>query len=114
MSFYPQEYAVGTVIEYQVLDREDNPKDISSASSKKLIFKKPDGQTFIKLANFSTDGIDGKLSYTTIANDLTPWGTWQVQADLVMSGFDSPTEIVTFEVLKNLNDGRDRYTRGSF
>ncbi len=39
---------------------------------------------------------------TADAGDLTPWGTYQVQAKLTMPGFTGRGKRATFEVLKNL------------
>ena len=64
------------------------------------VFHKPSG-AMTKTAVFTTDGTDGKLEWTTIAGDLTPWGTYSVQAKLTMPGFTGRGKRATFEVLKN-------------
>jgi len=99
-----QEGDVGTVIRVTVGTRVAGvfiPKDISSATVKELVFHRPTG-SLTKTAIFTTDGTDGKLEWTTIAGDLTPWGTHQVQAKLTMPGFTGRGKRATFEVLKNL------------
>lgn len=97
-----QESAVGVIIQYTVLDYNANPLDISSATVKSLVFKKPDGTVVTKTATFVTNGTDGKLKYTSIAGDLAPYGTFSVQAMLTMTGFDGRSEVETFDVERNL------------
>lgn len=97
-----QEGAIGAIIEYIVLDDDDEPLDISSATVKALVFKKPDGTVVEKTAVFVTNGTDGKLKWTTIAGDLTPYGTYSAQARLTMPGFDGRSQVELFDVLRNL------------
>lgn len=97
MSLY--EGAVGVVIEYTVLDSSGQPLNISAASSKKLIFRKPDRVILEKNADFVTDGSDGKLKYTTVEGDLVPHGNWRAQADIIVPGVvDGRTEVEVFDV----------------
>ena len=99
----PQEGTVGAVIQYTVLDGAGAPLNISTATTKKLIFKKPNGAVIEKTAEFVTDGIDGKLKYVTVANDLVPSGTWRAQAYVVVPGVaDGKTEVKNFPVSRNL------------
>jgi hypothetical protein len=97
-----QESTAGVLIEFVVLDDAGAPLDISGASTKKLYFRKPNGITISKDAEYTTNGADGKLQFSTTANDLSPYGLWQVQAYLIKSGLDGRTETATFNVLKNL------------
>lgn len=97
-----QESTIGVLIEYTVLDTDGDALDISGATTKKLVFKKPNGVVITKDADYVTDGADGKLQYASIAGDLLPSGLWTVQAYLVRSGLDGRTEVGQFRVLKNL------------
>lgn len=97
-----QESTIGVLIEYTVLDTDGDALDISGATTKKLVFKKPNGVVITKDAEYVTDGADGKLQYASITGDLAPYGTWQVQAYIVRSGLDGRTETGSFSVLKNL------------
>jgi hypothetical protein len=100
-----QEGDIGTIIRVQVGTRVNGvfiPKDISTASVKKLVFHKPGSGSFTKTAEFTTDGTDGNIEWATVTGDLTPWGTYQVQPDLVIPGFTGRGKRATFEVLKNL------------
>lgn len=97
-----QESTVGVMVEYVVLDTDGDPLDISGATTKKLIFRKPNGIVVTKDADYVTDGADGKLQYSCILGDLSPYGRWECQAYIVRSGLDGRTERAEFSVLKNL------------
>ena len=97
-----QESTIGVLIEYTVLDTAGVALDISNATTKKLVFKKPNGVVITKDADYVTDGADGKLQYASTTGDLSPYGTWTVQAYIVRSGLDGRTERATFSVLRNL------------
>lgn len=98
----PQEGAIDTYIRYQVLDEAGLPKDIGGATVKQLIFGRPNKTTFIVDATLFTNGADGILQYITVDGDLVPYGRYQVQANLRMPGFNGPTGVATFPVLKNI------------
>jgi hypothetical protein len=102
MATTPQENAIGVDIIVTVLDTAGAVKNISTATAKQLIFKKSNGTVVAKTATFVTDGSDGKLKWTTIAGDLTPYGTYQVQAAITMPGFEGRGKPALFDVLKNL------------
>ena len=98
-----QENTIGTVFEYTVLDTDGvSPLDISDATVTELVFRKPNGVTITKTATFVTDGTDGKIQYVTVANDLQPYGAWEIQARIAMLGVDGRTEREVFGVAKNL------------
>ena len=70
-----QQGSVGVTIVYQVLDSSGNPRDISSFTTHELVFCKPNETVLTRPATFQTTGVDGILSYTTVAGDLDPYGT---------------------------------------
>ena len=74
---------VGTVIRLVVQDQDEAILDVSSASTKQIIFRKPSGATLTKVASFSTDGTDGRIQYATIAGDIDESGIWQMQGYVV-------------------------------
>lgn len=60
--------------------------DVSSATTKKILFKKPDGSTFIKDATFVVAGADGKIYYDSEAGDLdVPGAGWEYQGYVVLT-----------------------------
>ena len=76
--------------------------DISSATTKQLIIKKPSGTKLTKAAAYSTDGADGKIYYNTVADDLDEAGTYKLQGKVVISDGTFYTDITTFKVYRNL------------
>jgi hypothetical protein len=77
--------------------------NLSSATVKQIILLKPDTTVIQKDASFVTDGTDGKLSYTTVAGDLSCCGIWKVQWLITLSSGTWYTDIKTFKVYSNLN-----------
>ena len=76
--------------------------NISSATTKQLIIKKPSGTKLTKAAAYSTDGADGKIYYNTVADDLDEAGTYKLQGKVVISDGTFYTDITTFKVHRNL------------
>jgi len=92
---------VGTVFQVTLLDGT-TVVDISGATTKQILFQKPNGTTMTKNATFVTDGTDGKLKYTTVANDLDTIGLWKIQARVVLPTGSWHSDTGTFRVYKNL------------
>lgn len=93
---------IGTVLEVTLYD-SGVVVDISSATVKQFIFKKPDRTTATKAASFSTNGTDGKLRYTTIANDLDIAGDWELQVYVELLAGKWKSDVGVFSVLSNLS-----------
>lgn len=88
----PQKGVVGLIVTITIL-KEDGVtvRDIATATTKEIIFEKPDNTTVTKTAAFTTNGSDGKIYYTTIANDIDIAGLWQLQGHAAGSGYDIRT-----------------------
>ena len=83
--------------------KEDgNALDISSVTTREIIFEKPNGIKVTKTAVFFTDGTDGILQYVSIANDIDVAGDWRLQAYIVMTGFAGFSDVVNFKVYDTL------------
>lgn len=80
----------------------DNVVNISSATTKQLIFQKPSGSNLTKDATFYTNGTDGILSYVSIDGDLDEVGFWKVQGYIVLGSNEWHTDIADFRVHRNL------------
>jgi hypothetical protein len=92
---------IGTV--FQVTIKDDTVTlDISGATTKQIIFTKPSAEDVAKAAEFVTDGSDGLLKYTTIANDLDENGPWQIQARITLPSGTWRTDVREFQVFANL------------
>jgi len=77
--------------------------DISAAIVHNFIFERPDGTWFIRAATFATNGIDGKLTYTTTVDDLDQVGHWNLQVDLgTPNAYVGRTQWLEFNVLRNI------------
>lgn len=68
------------------------------------VSKPPNSGTMLtKAGSFTTDGTDGKLSYTTIAGDLSVAGEWKASASIVMTGWTGQTTQHGFYVTESLS-----------
>ena len=97
---------IGTVFEATIKDCVNGVSsfvDLTGATFKEIIFKKPDGTKLTKAATFKTDGTDGIIQYTTIAGDLDQaGGSWKLQANLVLPSGSWRSSTYQFTVLDNL------------
>ena len=95
-------YDIGTVFEVTLYECE-NTIDISVASTKKILFRLPDGSVLEKDGVFKTDGTDGILQYTTIEGDLIQKGTWKIQARITLPTGTWSSDTEKFKVYVNLD-----------
>lgn len=101
-----QKNDVGRVLVVEFLDESGNVIDISSATTKQIVFRKPGGALLTKSGTFHTDGTDGLLNYTTAkpggVYDMDTIGRWQIQGYVVIGTNELRTNIGFFEVAGNL------------
>jgi hypothetical protein len=76
--------------------------DVSSASTKQIIIKKPSGSKLTTTASFNSDGTDGKIYYTTVTDDLDEAGSYKLQGKVIISDGTFYTDITSFKVHRNL------------
>jgi hypothetical protein len=76
--------------------------DISNATVKNFIFKKPDGTILTVAASFYTNGVDGVLNYVTVSGDIDQAGTWEVQSFVEIPPNQWFSEVTRFKVLEDL------------
>lgn len=93
---------VGTVFERTVTEG-GTAVDVSAATVKQMIFRKPDGSLLTKTASFGTDGTDGVLTYTTVDGDLDQPGQWQLQVRIVSAAWSGRSDVAVFDVHRNLS-----------
>ncbi len=101
-----QEDAIGATIEVTILE-DGAAVDVSTVTTKQLIFRKPSGTVVTKAAAFSSNGVDGKLKYVTESGFLDERSgsqNWKVQGAVVFpgSGYRGRSEVVEFAVKGNL------------
>lgn len=92
---------IGVVFKVLIKDA-DVVQDISTATTKEILFLKPDGSTLTKTASFTTDGADGYIQYTSISGDLSLAGIWKIQAHIIMGALNIHTDISPFRVFSNI------------
>jgi hypothetical protein len=93
---------VGTVYKITVVDSAGVAVDVSGATTKNLLFHKPDHVTLTKTAQFFTTGVDGIIYYTFVAGDLDMPGKWALQFYFVNSAGAWYSNIVYFQVYENV------------
>lgn len=92
---------VGTIFTITIYDG-DSIVDISTATNKQFYFRKPDGTTATVSGTFSTNGSDGKLTYTFGSGELDVDGRWRMQAYLTFPSGNWYSDITTFKVYDNI------------
>lgn len=107
MSANIHRYNIGVAFRGTVKDQDENVMDISAATTKEIIFAKPGGTVVTKTASFYTDGTDGIIQYISQSGDLDVVGNWKQQAYVIQSGSAFYSDIISFQVIGNLNDGSD-------
>ena len=93
---------IGTEIQVCLEDCGGNVLDISAATTKQIIFKKPSGSLLTKTASFLTNGSDGKLSYISQDGDFDEIGTWKIQASIKIDSKIWKSSFKSFKVHRNL------------
>jgi hypothetical protein len=92
---------IGTAFTVIVTDN-DIPVNISSCTTKHIIFKKPSGETVVKDADFYTDGSDGYIQYVATSGDIDQTGLWKIQGYIEAAGLSWHTYQGNFLVMDNL------------
>ena len=92
---------IGTVFVVTVQDGS-SAVDVSGATTKQVLFRKPDGTVVANDAEFTTDGTDGKIQYTSVADDLDTVGQWHIQARVTLPAGTWRSDVGVFQVHENL------------
>jgi hypothetical protein len=69
-----------------IKDQDGAIVDVSGASTKQMIFRKPGNVAMVKTLSFPSggDGTDGKVEWTATTNDLDTSGDWQREDKIVI------------------------------
>lgn len=94
---------IGTIIRLTIEDC-GTAVDVSSASTMSIILQSPtQGDASVtKTATHFTDGTDGIIQYTLIADDIDTAGIWRVQGKVVMPSGTWSSSVHEIRVLENL------------
>lgn len=84
------------------LDQNEQPLDISGATSISIAFQEPDGTQNTVTAQYVTNGIDGEIYYVTNNTDIDEVGLWFVQGQVTVGGSVLTTALGQFEANENL------------
>lgn len=95
------QYDVGTAIEITIRDCS-GIVNLSAATSKQIVFVKPNKTRVVVDSIFITDGVDGGIQYIFEENDLDVVGIWKYQAVIVLAGKTYHSDQSTFKVFENL------------
>lgn len=95
---------VGTVLRLSIKDGRV-ALDCSTATLMRLIVVRKDRTTFTENLSFLTDGVDGKLVYTTKAGDLTVKGDYKIQVYLEFGANHWHTNEAVIPVAENIAQG---------
>ncbi len=76
---------VGTIYRATIKDQDNVVVNVSGASTKEIIFKKPGGTLITRAAAFTTNGTDGKIEYKTVTGDIDEAGTWEWEPHVIVS-----------------------------
>lgn len=94
---------VGTMFKTTIVSSGSPVTELATATTKQIIFSRPDGVRIVKDASFYTDGSDGILTYTTIADDLSLAGLWRIQGYVEIPDLgEFYSNVKTFTVYGNL------------
>lgn len=94
---------IGTAFRLTITDCAGAVVDLSSATIKQIIFRKPDQTSVTQTATFFTDGTDGIVEYITVADDLDQVGqAWCIQFIVTLATGAWKSNIKTFAVYSNL------------
>jgi len=92
---------IGLVFEVTIKDGT-SAINISDATTKDLIFSRPDGTKVTVSAVFKTTGADGIIKYTTVSGDLSVAGTYGLQAHIIRPSGNWKTDKGRFPVDSNI------------
>lgn len=92
---------IGTIFQLEVQE-DDVAVDISAAISIAIYLRPPSLTTKTVVGVFVTDGTDGLIKYTTVADDLDEVGPWDIQGKVELPAWHGYTSSVPFIVNPNI------------
>lgn len=92
-----------TALVVRVVDESGAAVDVSAASVRRILLRRPGGTLLTRAAVNDTTGTDGKIRYQTAAADLDVPGQWAVQGYVEVGSAKFHTAWEWFPVEKNLD-----------
>lgn len=96
-----QENNVGTLFKVRVIDEDGAVVDVSTATTKEIILRSPDGEATSHPASFTTDGTDGYIQYVGASGVLDTLGIWEMQSHIIIGSNEWYGTVSKFRVLRN-------------
>lgn len=93
---------VGTSMRATIKTETGAIKDVSSASTITMTFKKPNKTTVTKTASLVGDGTDGVVHYVSEEDFFDQAGMWECQGYVIIGGGKFRSDIHEFRVVGNL------------
>lgn len=93
----------GIQLVVRVLDQALLPVNIRGSTVLQIKLRAPSGKTLDRAATYLSNGMDGKLQYTTVAADLVEDGLYRIQAKYVLAGEVKTTRWGQFRVGPNID-----------
>jgi hypothetical protein len=93
--------AVGIPIILTMRDCDNELIDVSGATTKQIILKSPAGSATTYTASYPTGetGVEGRIAYALLANNISAAGIWTAYAKVVKSGVTYISAPEEFDVL---------------
>jgi hypothetical protein len=92
---------IGTIFEITLKDG-DAIVDLQLATTMEILFLPPNKVAVTQTAVHKTDGSDGIIQYTTLADDLDQVGRWKIQAHVILPAGEWKSDVAEFKVHSNL------------
>jgi len=92
---------VGTTFRLNIeecLSGVDTAVDVSGATTKQIIFRKPGKTLDTQTAAFTTDGTNGQIEYVSQSGDIDAAGQWSMQGKVILAAGTFFTSPVPFRV----------------
>lgn len=92
-------YGVDIII---TITEDGSVVNVSSATTKEILIRKPSGTLLTNTASLYTDGTDGKIRYISVSGDFDEEGLHRIQGVVDIGSGHYPSEVKTFQVYGNI------------
>ena len=92
----------GTVLTFTFLDETSTAVDLTGLTTREIIFRKPNGERLSKTPSLTSDGTDGKVTYTVASGDFDTKGMWQIQGRAANANSNYYSDIHSVKIFDNV------------